>query len=53
MGPEAKKVLHFMTTLYNFDFKLETRWAKRVLKSILETRNANDVSILISLSILG
>ena len=31
-----------MTTFYNFAFKIETCWAKKVIKPILETSNAND-----------
>ena len=31
-----------MTTLLNFTFKIETSWAKNVVKSILETWNTND-----------
>ena len=34
-----------MTTFYNFSFKIETNCAKKVLKPILETWNANDVII--------
>ena len=36
---------HLVTTLYNFAIKIETSWAKRVRKSILETWNANDVIV--------
>ena len=32
-----------MTTFYNFTLKKETSWAKKVIKSILETWNINDV----------
>ena len=32
-----------MTTFYNFTLKIETSWAKKVVKSILETWNVNDV----------
>ena len=34
-----------MTTLLNFTFKIETSWAKKVVKSILETWNANDLIV--------
>ena len=34
-----------MTTLPNFTFKIETSWAKNVVKSILETWNANDLIV--------
>ena len=34
-----------MTTLLNFTFKIETSWAKNVVKSILETWNANDLIV--------
>ena len=30
-----------MTTFYNFTRKIETGWAKKVVKSILETWNVN------------
>ena len=30
-----------MTTLYSFTLKLETSWAKEVVKSILETSDVN------------
>ena len=32
-----------MTTFYNFTLKIETSWAKKVAKSILETWNVNVV----------
>ena len=32
-----------MTTFYNFTLKIETSWAKKVVKSILESWNVNDV----------
>ena len=32
-----------MTTLYNFALELETSWAKKVAKPILETWNVNNV----------
>ena len=34
-----------MTTLLNFTFKIETSWAKNVVKSILETWNASDLIV--------
>ena len=34
-----------MTTLLNLTFKIETSWAKNVVKSILETWNANDLIV--------
>ena len=34
-----------MTTFYNFALKVETSWAKKVVKSILETSNVNDVIV--------
>ena len=34
-----------MTTLYNFAFKIETSWTKKVVKPILETSNANNVIV--------
>ena len=36
-----KLFFHFMTTFYHFVFKIEANWAKRVVKPILEIRNAN------------
>ena len=32
-----------MTTFYNLTLKIETSWAKKVVKSILETWNVSDV----------
>ena len=32
-----------MTASYNFALKIETIWAKRVVKPSLKTRNPNDV----------
>ena len=32
-----------MTSFYNFTLKIETGWAKKFIKSILETWNVNDV----------
>ena len=34
-----------MTTFYNFTLKIETSWAKKAVKSILETWNVNDVIV--------
>ena len=34
-----------MTTFYNFTLKIENSWTKMVIKSILETGNANDVIV--------
>ena len=34
-----------MTTFYNFTLKIETSWAKKVVKSILETWNVNGVIV--------
>ena len=42
-----------MTTFHNFDLKIETSWDKRVVNTILKTRNANDISIMYGLFILG
>ena len=36
-----------MTTFYNFALKVETSWAKKAVKSILETSNVNDVIVYI------
>ena len=36
--PKIKKhIFPLMTTFYNFTLKIETSWAKKVVKSILET----------------
>ena len=32
-----------MTTFYNFTLKIETSCARKVIKSILETLNVNDI----------
>ena len=37
-----------MTTLYNFALKVETSWAKKVLKPIMDTWNTNDVIVYVS-----
>ena len=37
-----------MTTFNNFTFKIETSFAKKVIKSILETWNVNSVIVYIS-----
>ena len=34
-----------MTNFYNFTLKIETSWAKKVVKSILETWDVNDVTV--------
>ena len=34
-----------MDTFYNFTLKIETSWAKKVVKSILETWNVNDAIV--------
>ena len=34
-----------MDTFYNFTLKIETSWAKKAVKSILETWNVNDVIV--------
>ena len=34
-----------MTTFYNFTYKIQTSWAKKVVKSILKTWDANDVIV--------
>ena len=46
--PKVKKhiIFPFMTTFYNFALKIETNWAKKVVKPILETWHAvNDVIV--------
>ena len=35
----------YMTTFNNFTLKINTSWAKKIAKSILETWNANDVIV--------
>ena len=43
---EIKKyIFPLMTTFYNFTLKIEKSWTKMVIKSILETGNANDVIV--------
>ena len=32
-------ILNFMTTFHNFDLRIETGWATRVVKPILKIRN--------------
>ena len=39
-----KAFFHFITTFYNYALKVETSLAKRMVKPILETRNANDIA---------
>ena len=34
-----------MTTFYNFTFKIETTWTKKLVKPILEIWNANDIIV--------
>ena len=34
-----------MTTFYNFTLNIETSWAKKALKPIMETWNANDIIV--------
>ena len=34
-----------MTTFYNLTLKTETNWAKKVVKSILDTWNVSDVIV--------
>ena len=34
-----------MTTFYDFALNIETSWAKKVVKTILETWNANSVIV--------
>ena len=46
--PEIKKKTTYfsiMNTFYNFTLKIETSWAKKVLKPILETWNTNDIIV--------
>ena len=42
-----KDIFPFMTTFDNFILKIETSWAKEVVKSISETWNANDVIVFV------
>ena len=37
--------LHFMTNFQTFALTIEPGWAKRMVKPILETNDANDVSM--------
>ena len=43
-----KKKNPLITTFYNFTLKIETSWAKKNLKPILKTWNANDIIYMIS-----
>ena len=36
-----------MTTFYDFTLKIETNWAKKAIKSILETWNVNVIVCLV------
>ena len=46
---KLKNIFSLMTTFYNFTLKIETSWAEKVGKAILETRNAvNDVIVYVS-----
>ena len=40
-----KYICPLMTTFYNFTFKVETSWAKKVLNPILETWKNKDVIV--------
>ena len=42
---KLENIFTLMTTFYNFTPKIETSWAKKVVKSILETWNVNDVIV--------
>ena len=46
-APILKNIIFpLMTTLYDLAFKIETSWAKKAVKPILETWNAtNDVIV--------
>ena len=45
-APKLKNMFFPLTaTFYNFTLKLETSWTKKVVKSILETWNFNDVIV--------
>ena len=39
-----KSFFHFITTFHNYALKVETSPSKRMVKPILETRNANDIA---------
>ena len=46
--PQNKKkyiIFPRMTAFYNFALKIETSWAKKVVKPILETWNASNVIV--------
>ena len=34
-----------MNTFYKFTLKIETNWVKKVVKSIMETWNVNDIIV--------
>ena len=49
MCPKIKKIFFpLVTTFYNFALKIETSWAKRVVKPILESWNAANVIAYVS-----
>ena len=41
-----KHIFPLMITFYNITLKIETSWAKKVVKSILKTWNVNDVIVM-------
>ena len=40
-----------MITFYNFTLKIETSWAKKVVKSTVQTWNVNEVTVMFILFI--
>ena len=42
-APKNHYFFPILSTFYNFALKIETSWAKKVVKSILETWKANDI----------
>ena len=46
-GQKLKNIFPLTTTFYDFALKIETSWAKKVVKPSLETWSANDVIVYI------
>ena len=42
-----------MITFFNFTLNIETSWPKKLVKSILETWNVNNIIVMFALFIFG
>ena len=49
----TKHIFPLIFTFCNITLRIETSWAKKVVKSILETWNVNDVIVMFLLFIFG